>query len=372
LIQEINTKISVLKLSFYLCMTKKTNSLIFRFGFTTLWDNKCVNKKTIANIIQLENIIYQELKKKNLKVLSLVHKVKLINVIVYNDYDILNSLKRQVIIFYKEKLNLYQTAEKFGLSKTLIINVIKKESSIQKIHLFNKVSIVTNSMLIELVYIKYFLTNFFFILLKFFKQILFLKLKLILKSLNILNIKYFNTYKGSFLKTNLKKKLRKIFGLVLINLVIFKLENIIFLLASFFVKVNIQNVLTNKGLFITKNLNKNLKKKNFRLFFYLLFISVNYKKSKLLSDYLVSTIKKSKTHTKLFKSYVTYIELLFSLNLIKFIGFQLRVTGKLNGKLRKSKYHFRLGKVQLQRINVGLSYTMSISYTKFGVFSIKV
>jgi len=47
-------------------MTKKTNSLLFRFGLSTLWFNKSIKNKTITNIIRLENIIYKLLKKKKL------------------------------------------------------------------------------------------------------------------------------------------------------------------------------------------------------------------------------------------------------------------------------------------------------------------
>jgi len=52
-------------------------------------------------------------------------------------------------------------------------------------------------------------------------------------------------------------------------------------------------------------------------------------------------------------------------------GIQLRVAGKLDGRMRKSKYHYNIGKVQLQTFKTFLNYSMSISYTKFGIISIK-
>jgi small subunit ribosomal protein S3 len=58
--------------------------------------------------------------------------------------------------------------------------------------------------------------------------------------------------------------------------------------------------------------------------------------------------------------------------LVQFLGLQLRLNGKLGGKLRKSKYHYKLGKVQLQSLKVGLNYSISISHTKFGAISVKV
>ena len=55
-----------------------------------------------------------------------------------------------------------------------------------------------------------------------------------------------------------------------------------------------------------------------------------------------------------------------------FNGFQLRVTGKLNGRMRKSKYQYSIGKVSLQTLQSIISYSMTVSYTKFGLLSNKV
>jgi ribosomal protein S3 len=55
-----------------------------------------------------------------------------------------------------------------------------------------------------------------------------------------------------------------------------------------------------------------------------------------------------------------------------FQGFQLRINGKLNGKMRKSKYHYSLGKVPLQTLQILLSYSLTIAYTRFGVITTKI
>ena len=49
----------------------------------------------------------------------------------------------------------------------------------------------------------------------------------------------------------------------------------------------------------------------------------------------------------------------------------MQVSGKLNGKMRKSKYHYSIGKVQLQTLMTTLDYHLGISYTKFGILSTK-
>jgi ribosomal protein S3 len=56
---------------------------------------------------------------------------------------------------------------------------------------------------------------------------------------------------------------------------------------------------------------------------------------------------------------------------ISLLGIQLRVSGKLDGRMRRSKYHYNVGKVQLQTLKIFLNYSLSISYTKYGIISIK-
>ena len=40
--------------------------------------------------------------------------------------------------------------------------------------------------------------------------------------------------------------------------------------------------------------------------------------------------------------------------------------------MRRSKFHYKLGKVCLQSLSIGLNYSIALSYTKFGIISIKV
>merc|ERR1712127_203061 len=136
---------------------------------------------------------------------------------------------------------------------------------------------------------------------------------------------------------------------------------VIFLMCGSFFNVNMNHILLNKGLILVKKLNTRFKKQNFRSLFFLLFLATNYNNSKIISEFLAIVIKKNKNHHKILKFYVDFIEFLFNVNLIKMLGLQLRVTGKLDGKLRKSKYHYKLGKVSLQKLNVGISYSKAIS-----------
>lgn len=56
----------------------------------------------------------------------------------------------------------------------------------------------------------------------------------------------------------------------------------------------------------------------------------------------------------------------------KLIGVLIKVHGKFQGILRKRKFKHAYGKTNLTTINTFVDYSLQKSYTKFGVFSIKV
>jgi hypothetical protein len=197
---------------------------------------------------------------------------------------------------------------------------------------------------------------------------------ILFRSLNILknNLNEKVLIKKVVLKITYRKKLRKISSLIYIRLFKLQLENIIFFTCNRFLDIFINNIFLIKGLSLSCRLGSRVKKQEFRFVFYLLLLSTQYNQSKMLSNYVVDIIQKTKKHHMVLRNFVSLIELFFFKNIISFLGFQLRVTGKLGGKMRKSKYHYKLGKVRLQTLKVGLSYSSSVSYTKFGVISVKV
>lgn len=192
------------------------------------------------------------------------------------------------------------------------------------------------------------------------------------KCLNLLSFNKIKSFNSFIYKVSCSKKLRKILGLISLKLFAIQLENILFLTSGAFFKITINGIFLTKGLFLVKNIFNFFEKQDFRLVFYFLFLATNYNCTKILSDYLASQIKKKKNHLKIFKLFVFYADELFRLNLVKFLGLQLRSTGKISGSLRKSKYHFKLGQLQLQKFFISLNYSLSLSYTKFGVISIKI
>jgi ribosomal protein S3 len=83
-------------------------------------------------------------------------------------------------------------------------------------------------------------------------------------------------------------------------------------------------------------------------------------------------LKIDKNHKRFLRKFILSLNKFWSGYKIGFLGIQIRIAGKLNGKMRKSKYQYRKGWLKLQTITNFLSYNLSISYTKFGILSVKV
>jgi len=352
-------------------MTKKTNSLILRFGFCNLWQNKSVITKNIANKILLENIIYGILQKKKIYILKVKYQHSRIKIYIYNNFEVYSNYKSQIIIYYKKVLSLSKTVQRFGLHEKIIIQFLNIVD-IKKINLHTIVTCVKNSVVFLLFYIKCFLLRVVILLLYFFKWMSLNSFLLLFKCLNILNVTTIKNYKKFLYMVSCSKKLRKILGLISLKIFAVQIENILFLTSGFFFKITINGIFLTKGLFLVKNIFNFFEKQDFRLVFYFLFLATNYNSTKILSDYLSGLVKRKKNHIKIFKIFVFCADELFRFNLIRFLGLQLRSTGKISGSLRKSKYHFKLGQVKLQKFFISLNYSLSLSYTKFGVISIKI
>jgi ribosomal protein S3 len=114
------------------------------------------------------------------------------------------------------------------------------------------------------------------------------------------------------------------------------------------------------------------KREQFRFVFYTVILSATYVNSRLLADYISYVLLGNKNHFKSLRVVTDVLSFYFLRNTLPLKGIRMWVTGKLGGKMRKSKYSFKVGKVQLQTLKNALSYNMALSFTKFGVISVKV
>jgi hypothetical protein len=143
----------------------------------------------------------------------------------------------------------------------------------------------------------------------------------------------------------IKTKLRQIRGLIAMRLFKLQLENIIALTCGRFLDISINNIFLIKGVSSIKKVGSRMKKQEFRFMFYLLLLSSQYNQSKMIANFLANSIKTTKKHFLVLRSFISLVEYFFFKNIINFLGLQLRLTGKLGGKMRRSKYHYKLGKV---------------------------
>ena len=66
------------------------------------------------------------------------------------------------------------------------------------------------------------------------------------------------------------------------------------------------------------------------------------------------------------------IKILFNKNIIFIKGIRFRLKGKINGKMRKNKIEFSLGKLPLSKFNDYLTFNFLTKLTVFGSLSLKL
>lgn len=366
-------------------MTKKTNSLLFRLGISTIWKNKSVKYQSITNRIQIENIILQEFKKRKLKVLYMNYLKKKISIYFYNGVYTDTTFKKKIIKYHKKKLDLQNTSENFGIKlKKLraILTFSKKIKTNKSIYFTSKLKIKklkrahkNKKPQIFSIYFKV------YILKILFTQITKLKWTLTFQFWRILNIFFKN--KGIFFPINSRliskikyiNQLKKTKGQILENLISSKLENIIFWKCLHLFEIEMLPIFSKIGLYIGNIKKYSLKQYNIRIFresYCSLILALNYKKSDVLVQELCIALKKNKKHWLVLRQFVNRLQTYYNSRHFKIRGLQLRANGKLGGKMRKSKYHFKLGKVQLQTLKIQTTYSIGYSYTRFGIISLKI
>jgi len=283
------------------------------------------------------------------------------------------SLKQEIVKYYQNTCNLDKIKNKFHISSNWIKILFneKESNSILKTNLTN---FNYNVKVLSISIRQYMLLSIITYILNTKVILIFNKVVEVFKLLTYLiqnNITYRIRQKAKTCPIRLK--LRKIIGYikfksfeVFIEAFIIKVFNI-----SYNIKIN--NIILQKGLFFKYNpkIIKKYKKQEVFLF-QTLILSILYNNTKILSDYISLIIKLDKNHLKTLRKFVIAIEQVFFSNIIKINGFQMRLNGKLSGKMRKSKYHYKIGKMQLQTLQTKLNFSYNVSFTKFGTISIKI
>ena len=104
----------------------------------------------------------------------------------------------------------------------------------------------------------------------------------------------------------------------------------------------------------------------------LLYFIFNLDNIELLVRYLGSLLYENHKHKVKIRFFIKSIYFLILNRLINLKGLKLYISGKLNKKMKSSKYAYKFGEIWLNTLDTSIRYYYLPLYTKFGVFSIKI
>ena len=93
-------------------------------------------------------------------------------------------------------------------------------------------------------------------------------------------------------------------------------------------------------------------------------------KPNILLNVLSRALVLNKKHWTVLNFFKRLLNFFFFTSTLK--GLQIRISGKINGKMRKKKHNFKLGTMPLQKIDDKIGYAYKQAITKFGVLGIKI
>ena len=376
-------------------MTKTVNSISLRVGYNLFWLHKKSNLFTFFTFNSVFFFLQKEFRKK----LIVCFKIKLsIDEILLNVYNL--------SINYKHYLKLDKLHWKFlvleGIQNKKHYNrVINRLRLIKKIHVNNyyvhrwmnycyKMFTLYSKFQIwayKIMFYKFISFNNISSLWKYnnFNKVI----ESFIKSFHAKDIylikRYINLSEFNYL-VNLKKKklVNKVERTTIFHYLQFKLLGVLFenlLLSHYirFLKVGINSAINNSSLDFFFSLTKYnqyltnllLKSRNRKLYFWIyLFFSIQ--NTELFTRWVGSLLSRTYQHRKKIKFFIQIIHFLFIRKLVNFKGFKIYISGKLNGKMKRSKYGYKMGEIWLNTFNNKINYYYLPLYTKFGIFSLKI
>jgi hypothetical protein len=107
---------------------------------------------------------------------------------------------------------------------------------------------------------------------------------------------------------------------------------------------------------------------------YLIYLSFIFLKASILNVYINILVKeiKDKKHINVIRGFFDNIKILFQQQFIPISGIKFQIAGRLNGKLRKSRFGYNMGSIKLMSLYTFCNYSCDIIYTQYGSFSLKL
>lgn len=336
-------------------MSRETNSTLLRYSINTFWSNSISSDRALYSKKQYEYFFILLLRNYFLQSLKIQYKSSLINIYVYFYKDDKLSFIQKYITWKKIQLNTLLYRKNYNILNKKKIQTYTKKNLILK-HLF--------SLLYKLKISKY-IYNFLKREQKQKNDIFFINPSKTNYTQNILCNKKFFFYKKLKLKKINNVLKFKWLGLLFSNILYFYTNN----KNSVILKPSLDKLTYTKMPFFFKYLKYDISKKKL----YILLTGLSFFKSFILNLYISDIIKstKNKKHIKNLISFFSLIKTLFNKQIIPFSGFKFFISGRLNGKLRKGSFGFKLGIIKLMTLDTFVNYSCDIVYTQYGSFCLK-
>ena len=330
-------------------MSRTTNSILLRYGITVFWASSFYTQKQSNIYLQLNSLLQLILRNYFLKLLRMQHIYSHLILYVFTFKIEKLSFLKKYLIFLKKKNNS-KLRKIYGITA---LNK-KKKKKINKLQYLTYLKIQCNINLLKIKYNKkipksvttLLTKKIFYVRQKHRKKLMsFFKIKL-LKLNHLIKIKLLELFIVFAIAFYSKKQYT-----IKINLITEKIQNI---KLPFFFKI------------ITDNESKQR--------FFIILLSFMFFNSSILTSYLNNVIKnvKDKKHVHILTFFFKKVNTLFLQQIIPLSGLKFKIAGRLNGKLRKSRFGYTLGSVKLMTFNLHFNYSYECVYTQYGVFSLKL
>lgn len=365
-------------------MSRETDSRLIRHGITKFWS------LPLGFVNSLRRFIYDYLSSKlskwcGYKIVKVIYNYKDLSLFLLKQKE--GRLRNLLWVLKLQYSNLYDYV-RYKLGYNSLIRLKKEKKSLKTTSFILESSYMLISLVLKrknVIFLSYLLEES-----KDINKISFLHTAInnhFIQEIKKISI-YFNSLlkkgKGTIIKRRFHRvlKMAKYHMLLKFRVLSILFSNVIFLCYKQSVHVKISSIfftqvgseslyLYNKKNFFSKDLYI-LNEFRQKMVAYASLIS---KSPQLLTNAITIILRKTrkKNHIRNVLSFLFFIKNLFNnQSLVSFIGFRFKVSGKLSGKLRKSKFIYKLGKIQLLFLNSYITYHSDIAITQYGVFGLKL
>lgn len=335
-------------------MSRETNSILLRYSMNTFWSNSISSDRKLYSFQQYESFLNLFLKNYFLKKLKVQYKINLIHVYIFYYKEEKLSFNAKWINWRKLQIN------QIDLRKNYNITYTKSKKKYSRKYILKNILNIHNK-------------------LKTIKYIFNILKKQSTKNFNYISFNHANKwslkniFNNSKISRKKKSKLKKINSFLKLKWLSIVCSNVLKLYSQKYNKIVFEpafkKISYSRMPFLFKYMKFNLLKKKL----YNLLTGLLYFQASIINIYVSDIIKKTKNkkHIKNLAIFFNTIKIFFNKQIIPFNGFKFFISGRLNGKLRKGSFGFKLGSIKLMSFDTSVNYSCDIVYTQYGTFSLK-